>query len=257
METKNYRIGETKIMNNGMKATIIHYEKATNIDIKFEDGTIVKNKRYSSFKTGNILNPNLISLCDIGYIGQGKYHTTKDNKLTKEYQVWSDMIKRCCSNKFIKKYPSYKDCTVCEEWHNFQNFAEWYNENYYEADNENMCLDKDILVKGNKVYSPETCIFVPQFINNLFPKCDSARGKHLIGVTTKQDSNKYFANCSINNKLKKKRIYLGAFETELEAFETYKQFKENYIKQIADEYKDKIPKKLYNAMYNYKVEITD
>ena len=120
-----------------------------------------------------------------------------------------------------------------------------------------MALDKDILVKGNKTYSPNTCVFVPQNINTLFIKSNKIRGKYPIGVTFNKDKNKYQAQCNtlINGKNMKKTLRL--YNTIEEAFNAYKQFKEANIKQIADYYKENIPDKLYEAMYNYKVEITD
>ena len=120
-----------------------------------------------------------------------------------------------------------------------------------------MCLDKDILHKGNKIYSSNTCIFVPNRINVLFTNCKKTRGNYPIGVT-KNDNNRFRARCNIlddNNKIKS--VHLGYFGTPEEAFNAYKIFKENYIKEVADEYKDKIPNKLYEAMYNWRVDITD
>ena len=146
--------------------------------------------------------------------------------------------------------------TVCDKWLNFQNFAEWFYKNYYEIDNEAMCLDKDILHKGNKIYGPETCIYCPKSINGLFVKCDSIRGECPIGVNKLPNGRfRAYHHIYINNK----RIikHLGVFDTPEEAFNIYKQAKEKYIKQVADSYKYKIPKKLYDAMYNWKVEITD
>jgi hypothetical protein len=162
------------------------------------------------------------------------------------------MIRRCYDKKYQVKYPTYKDCKVCDEWLNYQNFAKWFDENYYQIDDETMHIDKDILVKGNKVYSPETCVFVPQDINILFTK----RHRTLpTGVQYDKKRNKYRAFCGINNKL----IAIGNnFETIEDAFYLgYKPFKEQYIKNMADEYKDRIPTKLYNAIYNYQVEIDD
>ena len=86
------------------------------------------------------------------------------------------MLRRCYDEKLHKKYPTYIDCKVCEEWLNFQNFAKWYYNNYYEIENEKICLDKDILHKGNKIYSPDNCVFVPNNINVLFVKSDKSRG---------------------------------------------------------------------------------
>ena len=164
------------------------------------------------------------------------------------------MIERCYSDDIHNKRPTYKECTICNEWLYYSSFKKWYNENYYEIENEKICLDKDILYKGNKIYSPETCVFVPNDINTLFTKHDSKRGDYPIGVTYLNKNNKYRARCKYG---KGESIYLGSFDTPEEAFYEYKEFKEKVIKNIAEKYKNKIPKKLYDAMYRYEVEITD
>jgi hypothetical protein len=161
------------------------------------------------------------------------------------------MINRCYNPYYINKELSYIDCYVCEEWHNFQNFAKWYEENYYEIEGEKMCLDKDILIKNNKVYSPDACIFVPERINQLFIKNKDYRNGYPIGVVPSTNG-KYAGQVNYMDRTIKKE-----FETIEEAFTFYKINKEQIIKQVADEYKDLIPEKLYEAMYNYQVEIND
>lgn len=251
---KQERIGETRIMNCGMKATIIEYRNSLDIDIVFEDGTIIRNKEYSKFQKGQIYN-NSIKNKYFGILGNTK--SSKNGKLKKSYKIWCHMLERCYDNENRKKYPTYKDCYICDEWLIFENFEKWFDNNYYQIEKEIMCLDKDILVKGNKNYSPNTCIFVPDRINSLFTKNDKKRGKHLIGVHWCNRDKTFVSQISIIENNKKTKKHLGNFKTELEAFETYKKFKENYIKQVADEYKGKIPDILYNAMYNWKVDIND
>lgn len=180
---------------------------------------------------------------EIGYIGQGKYNSA--NRLP--YSIWNDMFKRCYSKKYHSTKPTYIDCSVAEEWLNFQNFAEWFEENYIEG----FQLDKDILVKGNKIYSSKTCCFVPVEINSLFTKSNKIRGIYPIGV--RKNKNQIEAFLSINSTQK----YLGVFKSVNEAFEAYKVAKESNIQKIAEKWKDKISDKVYQAMYNYKVEITD
>jgi hypothetical protein len=120
-----------------------------------------------------------------------------------------------------------------------------------------MHLDKDILVKHNKIYSPETCIFVPQTINLLFTKQDKKRGDSPIGTSPR--NGKYEVNCSLINPQtgKSKQEYLGLYDTQEKAFEVYKYYKEKNIKEVADYYKEHISQKLHNAMYKYEVEIND
>ena len=110
-----------------------------------------------------------------------------------------------------------------------------------------------------KLYSPNNCMFVPQRINTLFVKCDKVRGEYPVGVYYNKQNKKFRAQCSVYNfeENKQKQIYLGLYDTSEKAFQIYKKFKEKNIKDMADYYKDQIPEKLYQAMYNYKVEITD
>lgn len=174
------------------------------------------------------------------------------------------MLKRCYDEKRLIKQPSYKNCIVCEEWHNFQNFAKWYEENYYNIEDEIMCLDKDILCHNlklkNKIYSPKTCLIVPQRINVLFVGIkNNIKDKYDCGKNFDKRRKKFRARCNIN-KTNKNEASLGYYDNPEEAFEAYKTFKESYIKQVADEYKSKypqFPQRLYEAMYSYQVEITD
>lgn len=252
------RVGEINYNNFGSKMEIIVYRNAKDIDVYFEEyNWTFKNSRYSHFKEGNIICPYERRFKGVGYLGEGKYTFRINNKETKCYQEWIKMLDRGYGEIWSKKHPTYEKCEVYEEWHNFQNFAKWYYENYYEIEGQRMELDKDILCKGNKIYSPKTCIFVPQRINKLFTKSDKIRGEYPIGVYYNKKENKFRAQLSILNENKKERKLLGRFDTPIEAFNKYKIEKENYIKQVADEYKDLIPIKLYDAMYRYEVEIND
>lgn len=247
-------VGEVRYNNNGEEMKIVRYGGVHDIDVQFvKDGTVIKNKNYNDFKKGSINNPMTPMTYGIGCIGIGKFKSRDENgKPTKCYKTWINMLKRCYDSKFQEKHPTYKGCTVCPEWHNFQVFAEWYYSHVYEVGNERMSLDKDILKKGNKVYSPDTCVFVPQFINTLFTKSNKTRGKYPLGVT--KNGNNFQAQL---NKGNGKHIYLGTYTTANEAFQAYKMAKEKYIKEVAEEYKLLIPHELYQAMVAYEVDIND
>lgn len=260
MVAKIDRTGEERLNNFGSKMIIARYKNAYDVDVYFpEYNWTARNTRYDVFKKGNIVCSYERRAYGVGYLGEGKYKVLKNGKPTKCYQIWHSMLQRCYDHKYHKKALTYINCEVCEEWLCFQNFAKWYYNNYYEVGSQKMCLDKDILCKGNKVYSPETCIFVPERINTLFIKCDKSRGKYPIGVYYKKQTGKFVARCSVYDlkENKSKLKHLGLYNTHEEAFEFYKEFKEEYIKEVADYYKGKIPSKLYDAMYNYEVEITD
>ena len=258
MGSKVDRAGEKGVNTVGSEMVIVKYRNAHDIDVYFpEYDWTFKHNAYKEFKKGEIKCPYEKRVYGIGYLGEGKYKTRENRKKTKCYNTWMHMLERCYDEKLHKKHPTYKDCKVSEEWHNFQNFAKWYDENYYEIEGERMCLDKDILVKGNKIYSPETCIFVPQTINSLFTKRQNYRGESVIGTSPK--NSKYVVHCSIINPEtgKSKIKHLGYYDTQEKAFEIYKYHKEKNIKEVADYYKDKILEKLYDGMYSYKVEIDD
>jgi hypothetical protein len=249
------RIGETNVNSNGSSMEIVAYKKVSNITVKFlEYGNFV-HTTYGNFKTGIVKNPYDKTVSGIGYLGEGNYKVTEKGKVTEQYWSWREMIRRCNDDKVHNRQPAYKGCKVDERWHNFQVFCKWFDENYYTVEGQRMSLDKDILHKSNKIYSPENCVFVPQRINNLFLKRDAGRGDFPIGVQYDNNNiNKYSATCAIGKGNSK---HLGTFKTQEEAFQAYKTFKENYIKEVANEYKNKIPDRLYNALMNYIVEITD
>lgn len=260
MSSKLDRTGEENINNFGSKMVITRYKSCKDIDVYFpEYNWTAKNVQYTAFKKGNIKCPYEPRVYGKGYLGEGRYKAWENGKHTQCYKTWQHMLERCYDNKYKEKHPTYVDCEVCNEWHNFQNFAEWYYNNYYDVDDETMCLDKDILNKKNKIYSPNNCIFVPHNINVLFVKSDKTRGEYPIGVDYHKNTNKFRARCSIYDHQTKtyKNKHLGFYDTINEAFKIYKKFKEYYIKKVANYYKGQIPAKLYDTMYNYEVEIDD
>lgn len=151
------------------------------------------------------------------------------------------------NEKYHIKYPTYIGCEVNKYWHNFQNFGDWFKENWKPYMDSSWCLDKDILVKGNKVYSPETCCFVPNEINSLFTKRQNKRGDYPIGVN--KEYNKF--------RVRLNKLNISLRSTPEEAFYDYKIAKEQHIREIADKWKSLIEEKVYKALINYKVEIND
>ena len=163
------RVGEKHITNEGYEITIINHNGCKNYTIQFEDGNIVDGVDYRRIKSGSVRNKNKISIYGVGYHGYGRYSgTDSNNKETKTYGTWRGMLRRCYYESHIKKHKTYRGCSVAKEWHNFQNFAKWFEENWKPWMDDNWQLDKDILVKENKIYSPETCCFVPREINTIF-----------------------------------------------------------------------------------------
>lgn len=185
-------------------------------------------------------------------VGINDYKQISINKKhLKSYNCWVSMLGRCYSESKRNKAPSYADCSVALEWHLFSNFKHWYDKHYQ----PNYQLDKDILDKGNRIYSPKTCCFVPHTINSLFTKCNKTRGKYLIGVTYSKSKKKYETKMRITRE----GHYCKRFDTEIEAFNHYKVIKETHIQKLAQEYyaRNEITTTVYEALMRYRVEITD
>lgn len=174
----------------------------------------------------------------------------ENGKHIRSYRSWISMLSRCYGEKELNNRPSYKGCSVCDEWLLFSNFKKWFDDptNGYQ---NGYCLDKDILIKGNKVYSPNTCCFVPNEINTLLLESNNSRKPNGIKGVYKTKVNTFIAGYSNG---KEKRVYLGSFKTLKEAKLAYSTFKEKRVKSIAQEYfdKGKITLKVYKALMNYK-----
>ena len=226
---------------------------------------VLETLRYSFFNTGykavahlgNIKNglikdPYSPSVYSIGILGT-KYPPKISGVQTKEYTLWKNMLKRRYSDDFKKQRPTYEGCEVSENFKHYEYFYEWCNKQIG-FNNKDWHLDKDLLVKGNKVYSEDTCVFIPKDINSVLTKSTASRGEYLIGVSWSNTNKAFIAQVGKN---KGKQEYLGSFNTEIEAFNAYKTAKEAFIKEQANKWKGQIDDRAYNALMNYTVEITD
>lgn len=252
---KKERIGTIKLNINNEKMICIQYNNNRDIIVEFQDEYKSRiHTNWDAFENGSVKNPYYPSVFGVGITGD-KYPCKINNVYTKEYRAWQNMLSRC----YKKVYETYDDVTCCKEWLLFENFYEWLHgqENFNKWINGDFAVDKDILIKGNRTYSPETCCLVPHDINVLFIKRKKARGDLPIGVCFENYTKKYLAHC--NGGSRNKGINLGRYNTPEEAFYAYKRYKEKLIKKIAqDEYtKGNITKQCYKAMMNYEVEITD
>lgn len=260
--TYKQRIGTINVNNQGYIMKVIDYIDYYNVIIEFQDNYHERiTCTWGAFERGTIKNHYAPFVCGIGKVGTKYPTTTIDGKRTKEYTSWSSMITRCYTKTIVNggnHYYRYEDTEICDEWLLFENFYEWLHsqENFDKwILLDKGAIDKDILFKGNKIYSPETCCLVPNYVNSLFIKADRARGKYPIGVTYKTRDKVFEVQCRLNGK----ETYLGRVTTPEKGFLIYKEYKESYIKQVAQEEYDKgnITKQCYNAMMSYVVEITD
>ena len=237
------RIGEKRISTQGEEIELIDFISFENVTVRFEDGTIAYNRRYDHFKTGNIKNYNKVYLYDRGYLGIGKYE-----KKSLQGRKWTSMFDRCYKETANNR--TYKGTSVSEKWYSLQDFGKWFDENLWSED----CtfLDKDILFKGNAVYSPKTCVLVDNYINCFFAYKREKQSNLPTGVV-KETENSYRAYLHHKGE----SVLRQWFKTPQEAFASYKKEKEKLAKEIAEEYNLKypnFPKSIYNALYNFKVE---
>lgn len=201
--------------------------------------------RYFNFTRGTVLNPYDRTICGVGYIGDGKYKGNVKNTpyQRNRYNTWVDMIRRCYDETIRYKNLAYQDCFVADIWHCYNNFAEWYDENYYDLGNERMHIDKDILFKNNRFYNPETCIIVPQRINMMFMTKARTKDLDLPQGIHRTDTNKFMAMYASNS--------IGTYESLEDAIKSYNKAKYKAICKVAEEYKNKIPPRLYDALINW------
>ena len=231
---------------------ILKYNDSKNVEIQFLTTGYETVTQLGHIKSGSIKDPYSPSVCGVGVVGT-KYPPTVNGVQTKEYALCCDMLRRCYSDDFKKRQPTYDGCEVSDSFKSYTYFYEWCNKQIG-FDNEYWQLDKDLLIKGNKVYSEDSCIFLPKEINSLLTKSNKTRGEHLIGVCWYKKDKAFVARV---NKNKGGSEYLGSFNTEIEAFKAYKKAKESFIKEQADKWKSQIDERAYEALMNYTVEITD
>lgn len=216
----------------------IHGETTQRLDKMFRVGCHQCKMDKNTRENGKLVYG--VGFCDIAVTGKEKQEC---------YADWNSMHQRCYDPLFHQRTPSYKGCFVCKEWQTFSNFYEWWKRNHKDG----FSLDKDIIHKGNKVYSPETCACISHELNNLVCRRQKFRGNLPIGVRFDKRKNKYLASISYHGRPK----YIGYFDNPTDAFYAYKEVKEEYIKEMAEKYKGVVDDRIYNALMNYNVEITD
>ena len=184
----------------------------------------------------------------VGYNGDGEYKAFIGGNGVPHYEVWKGMLRRCYSDRFKEKNKSYESCSVHPDWHNFQNFADWYlSHEFYGLGYE---LDKDILVQGNREYSSTTCCLVPRQLNLLIQKPQKKSSKLPVGVTKAARGGKYMARIRMYGQYKS----LGNFETPELAGKKYKEKKESYVKEVVRSWEGLISEDVYQAFVGWELK---
>ena len=190
-------------------------------------------------------------ICGVGIVGDEKCYDPKTGENFKSYDIWVNIIHRCYNMKLLLKFPEYRGCYVAEEWLYYPNFKAWFDENYC----EDGYLSKDLINKDNKVYSKETCVFIPQEINYLVSNHFTSKNGLPIGISFNTELNKYVAQMRKRRKI----VRLGSHTTVEEAYQAYKKAKESYIKEVAEEYYQKglLTQPAYEALLRYEISVND
>ena len=231
---------------------IVKYNDNKNVEIQFLNTGYETAVELGNIKKGDVKDPYVPSVFGVGITGN-KHPITINGVLTKEYELWKNMLQRCYSDAYRNKRPTYEGCKVSDNFKSYEYFYEWCHKQIGFG-NQGWHLDKDLLTKGNKVYSEDSCIFIPSEINTLLIKRAASRGEYLIGVHWHSKNKAFVARV---NKNKGGSEHLGYFKTELEAFNAYKKAKESFVKEQANKWKSQIDPRAYNALMNYKVSTDD
>lgn len=249
MKSFKSKIGEKSITKDGHELEIIGHRSYLDLDVLFTfDGSVLSKISYKNFKLGKVVHPSLKrKRYGVGYFSQEKVDKEEDLVLRAiGYRFWSSMLKRGYSKLYKKEKPCYEQVEVCVQWHCFQNFFKWFSKNYDFETMEGWELDKDIIEPENKIYSSETCCFVPKQINKFFinmPKKNRTLPK---GVSFSGKS--YEAAVSVGGKVKKRR-----FSTAEEAFKFYCEERKSYAIELANKWGSFIDSRVKERLINFEV----
>ncbi len=242
--------GKVYPSNRFCDVKILEYKNNKQVVIMFLNTGFITEESMGVIRSGHIRDSSLPTTCGFGYIDiEG---ASIGRNMTKEYRLWNNMVNRCYNEVTRHIYSAYEDCFVADEWKYLSKFKDWC-EKQVGFDQDKWHLDKDILVKGCKVYSKDTCCFVPPEINCALPNSKSVRGTLPSGVIYNNTKTRYRARIQRGYKWES----LGTYDTPEEAFYAYKPVKEAHIKSLAEKWKDKIDPRVYEVLMNWTIEITD
>lgn len=212
------KVGDLFNSNEGHTVIVKEYININNVIVEFQDENMaIKSFHASSLRAGDFKNPFQPSVRGFGYLGVGNHLASVNRKNTLSYDLWSNAIKRSYCPEYQKTRPRYLGCSVDRERANFQVFGDWLIEQV--GYNKGFHLDKDLIVKGNKIYSPKTCCLIPHEINCFLTSNNIKRGNLPVGVTNK--GKKFAAQLSGADKK-----WLGVYDNPEQAFQIYKIAKE-------------------------------
>lgn len=241
-------VGDKYTSNSGDLAVVVSVGSNRKCTIKYLDSFGYEQElRTDNLVRGKFKNPYKPVVYGFGYIGVGIYRTSYkgSRKKTLEYQAWKDMLKRCYSKKFLEKNKSYLGCSVSEEWLNFQVFAEWYTKqkNY----GKGYHLDKDLLIKGNKVYSKESCSLLPVEVNTAISVRADYVERGLPECVQRTPSGRYV----VRVRSLEEGSYVGTYDDLDDATQSSLVARSLRVKELHDKYEDCLSEKQKSSLLNW------
>ena len=234
--------------NNYGFCEVVEYVNSRKVVVRFDSGYVTTSEM-GQLRRGDVKDKSLPNIRGVAY-NDYPYPVKINNQHIPEYRLWRNVVER----SFFNLTKAYKDVKMCDDWLHFSKFKSDISSlpNFDKFLNAGWHLDKDILVKGNKIYSLETCCFVPRELNSSFVGLKNTT-KLPLGVKYHKKFKKYVSQILINGKKK----HLGYFSNPADAFYVYKTAKEAWLKDVAEKWKGVVDDKVYFAVKNYEVCIDD
>lgn len=236
------------------------YVNALEVHVEFVSTGYKTIAAAKEVRKGSVKDPLFPRVAGVGFIGIGVHNGTFEgtNKNTPVYEAWRGILRRCYDPS-CKSYSIYEDVEVCDEWHNFQNFADWFCAQ--EHNDKGFVVDKDLKMFGNRVYSPNMCTLVPVAVNSLFTGSDERLNPRELpkGVHFCKAQNVYVAQVHKGEVTKlgnKKQTYLGQFKDKVPAILAYKRAKEDHVKKVAEKYREALHPQVYKNLMMYEVDVS-
>lgn len=258
--SKHFSVGDKRINSEGFEYVITHYEDAHNVEITWFSGEKEWVESAHAHK-GTTKYLNKRGTFGVGYLGYGRFIPGEkriphgcERMPHNLWRAWVRMLERCVGDRV--KNPSYEGCTFDESWVNCQSFIEWgilqKGHDRLESNGKTWQLDKDILVNGNRVYSPETCVFVPNEINTHFKDVEKGKdgyyGVNEIEPKHPNAKRGWVARCC---NVKKEREYLGFYDNPTDAYIAYRTRKIEVMSDLADKWKGEVDERVINSLQNF------
>jgi len=260
---KHFKIGDILTNNEGYNLQVVDYHGANNVLIRWLDCGTEEITASGNISRGMIRYLNKRSVFGVGYLGYGRF-VPGEKRLEHGQQRlpshlhrhWRHVLERTVADRDIARY---EDCKIVSEWHNLQNFCNWAieqpNHNSKESNGRYWAIDKDIVCKGNRIYGPEFCVFVPNEVNVFFTKKEIGNaglpGVNIIHAKNVRWKTGYIARCTTPGK---PREYLGFYDTPEEAFAVYKEAKEKAARVLAGMWEGRLDHRVIESLHKFTVD---